>query len=223
MAQGKLIIIDGNDSSGKATQTEKLFARLTAEHYLVRHIEFPDYDSDSSALVKMYLNGKFGDHPDDVNPYAASTFYAVDRFASWKTKWGGFHQQGGIILADRYTTSNMIHQAAKIKDEQQRQEYLTWLWDLEFVKFGLPIPDCVIFLDMPPEYSQKLMAGRQLKSGGNRDIHEADASYLAHCYAHSQEMARRYGWLTIPCVDSGRVKSIEAVHESVYQAVKMHL
>lgn len=217
---GKLIIIDGNDSSGKATQTKKLVERLEQEHYDVRKVEFPNYDSPSSALVKMYLNGSFGHEPEDVNPYVASTFYAVDRFASFRTDWGNFYQAGGIIVADRYTTSNMIHQAVKITNETARKKYLDWLWDLEFVKFSLPVPDCVLFLDMPPAYSAKLMAERPLKSGEKQDIHEQNQQYLLHCYDYSRWVAEQYGWMRIECAQSGKVKNIGVIHEEVYSVVK---
>ena len=118
----------------------------------MKKITFPDYESDSSALVKMYLNGDFGKNPGDVNPYVASTFYAVDRFASYKTKWGKNYESGEIILADRYTTSNMVHQAAKIQDLAEKDAFLDWLWDFEFNMYKLPVPDCVFFLDMSPDY-----------------------------------------------------------------------
>jgi len=149
--KGKLIIIEsGADASGKATQTNKLYERLVQEGYKVKKITFPNYDSDSSALVKMYLNGDFGKDPNDVSPYVASTFYAVDRFASYRTEWGQAYNDGWIILADRYTTSNMVHQAAKIKDMEEKDRFLDWLWNFEFEIYKLPVPDCVIFLDMPP-------------------------------------------------------------------------
>ena len=164
--KGKLIIIDGSDGSGKATQSLKLFQRLQEEGYKVKKVEFPDYNSDSSALIKMYLNGSFGSDPNDVNPYVASSFYAVDRYASYVTKWKQFYEEGGIILSDRYTTSNMVHQAAKIEDQVEKDKYLNWLWDYEFNLFGLPIPDAVVFLDVPAEYSRKLMEERLNKFTG---------------------------------------------------------
>ena len=151
---GKLIIIEAGDGSGKATQTEKLYSRLVGEGINVRKVTFPDYESNSSALIKMYLNGEFGSSPDSVNPYAASSFYAVDRYASYKQNWEDFYKQGGIIIADRYTPSHMVHQAVKILGQSEKEAFLDWLWDLEFEKFGLPIPDVVIFLDMPPMYSR---------------------------------------------------------------------
>ncbi|MDF2929520.1 MAG: hypothetical protein K0Q75_1758 [Anaerospora sp.] len=172
--EGKLIIIEAGDGCGKATQTARLYERLTAEGYPVKKVEFPDYASPSSALIKMYLGGEFGTQPDAVNAYAASAFFAVDRFASYKTSWGEWYRQGGIILADRYTTSNMVHQAVKIADESAKDSFLDWLWDLEFVKFGLPVPNQVLFLDVPPDLSSRLLAERSVKAGDEPDIHERD-------------------------------------------------
>lgn len=214
---GKLIIIEAGDGCGKATQTEWLVKRLAAAGHQVRKIEFPNYQSPSSALIKMYLNGDFGTTAEAVNPYAASAFYAVDRYASYKQDWQEFYQQGGIVVCDRYTTSNMVHQAVKIADPSERQAYLDWLWDFEFVKFCLPVPDAVVFLDMPPAYSRRLIRERALSTGTAVDIHERDDDYLARCYASYCEIADRYQWQTVPCVAGDRLKSIEEIHEAVYQ------
>jgi dTMP kinase len=219
--KGKLIIIEAGDASGKATQTAKLYNRLKKEKYKVMKVEYPNYKSDSSALIKMYLNGEFGSNPDDVNPYVASTFYAVDRFASYKKEWEDFYKGGGIVIADRYTTSNMIHQAAKIKNEKEKDRYLEWLWDFEFVLFGLPVPDCVIFLNMPPEYSSRLIDTRKNKFTGKeeKDIHEKNYQYLIDSYMNSCCIAERYNWNIIDCVSEGRLKSIEEIHEEIYKVV----
>ena len=216
--KGVLVIIEGSDSSGKATQTELLYNRLVNEKYSVKKIDFPNYKSDSSALVKMYLNGEFGGTASDVSPYVASTFYAVDRFASFKKEWEQLYIDGTIILADRYVTSNMVHQAAKISNPNQKSEYLSWLWDLEFVKFGLPTPDYVFFLDMPPEFSIKLMETRNNKITGEaqKDIHEKDLDFLRASYNNSREIAEKYNWTRIECVQKGQIKTIEQIHEEVY-------
>lgn len=220
--EGALVIIEGSDSSGKATQTEMLYSRLINEKYNVKKIDFPNYKSDSSALVKMYLNGDFGTSAGDVSPYVASTFYAVDRFASFKKEWEQLYIDGSIIIADRYVTSNMIHQAAKITNPNQKSEYLSWLWDLEFVKFGLPTPDYVFFLDMPPEYSIRLMEGRNNKITGEsqKDIHEKDYNYLIASYNNSREIAQKYGWTRIECVENREIKPIEQIHEELYLQLK---
>ncbi|AFQ44556.1 dTMP kinase [Desulfosporosinus meridiei] len=217
---GKLIVIEAGDGSGKATQTKLLFDKLSSDNYKVRQVEFPDYGSDSSALIKMYLNGEFGNDPNDVNAYAASSFYAADRFASYKKAWGQFYQDGGIVLADRYTTSNMVHQAAKITDPIERKLFLDWLWDLEFVKFKLPIPDCVIFLDMPPKVSQILINSRALQTdNGEKDIHERNHDYLVHSYNNATQLRESYGWEKVNCVDNGKLRSREDIHKDIYRIV----
>lgn len=220
--KGKLIIIDGSDGSGKATQSLKLFQRLQEEGYKVKKVEFPDYNSDSSALIKMYLNGSFGSDPNDVNPYVASSFYAVDRYASYVTKWKQFYEEGGIILSDRYTTSNMVHQAAKIEDEAEKEKFLDWLWDYEFNLFGLPVPDAVVFLDVPVEYSKKLMEERVNKFTGEekKDIHERDMDFLRNSYNNAKKIAEKYKWITINCVENNSMYSIEKIHEMVYEHIR---
>jgi dTMP kinase len=220
---GKLIIIEAGDGCGKATQTQKLYERLRQEYPNVKKIEFPNYKSPSSALIKMYLNGDFGSHPEDVNPYAASAFYAVDRYASFKTEWEDFYRHDGIIIADRYTTSNMVHQAVKFGDEPKKMAFLAWLWDFEFNLFRLPVPDCVIFLDMPPEYSRTLMNGRANKSGAEQDIHEQDQAYLTKCYHNYKLLAGKYHWQTISCVRNSILKTVDEIGQEVYKTVKQTL
>ncbi|MDP4159893.1 MAG: deoxynucleoside kinase, partial [Bacillota bacterium] len=173
------------------------------------------------ALIKMYLNGEFGANPNDVNPYIASTFYSVDRYASYRKEWESFYQSGGIVLADRYTTSNMVHQAAKIIDKTDRNNYLNWLWDLEFTKFKLPVPDCVIFLNVHPSYSQKLINERPNKLGEKeKDIHERNYEYLVHSYNNACEIGALYGWSSVNCVQEDQLRSIEEIHADVYKLVK---
>ncbi|MFC0892253.1 MULTISPECIES: dTMP kinase [Clostridium] len=220
--KGKLIVIEGCDGSGKATQTEILYKRLLKEKYDITKVEYPDYASNSSALVKMYLNGDFGKDPEDVNAYAASTFYSVDRFASYKMKWKKFYDQGGIVLADRYTTANMIHQASKIDDLKEKNKFLGWLWDFEFNIFELPVPDCVIFLDMPPEYSRQLVVHRDNKFTGNsiKDIHESNYRYLTKSYENALYISDRYNWNKVSCVQNGKIKSVDEVHKDIYFLVK---
>jgi len=219
--KGKLIVIEAGDGSGKATQTQMLYDRLVIQSKApVKKVEFPNYKSESSALIKMYLNGEFGTDPNSVNPFAASTFYTVDRFVSYKKEWQDFYQQGGIILADRYTTSNMVHQAAKIMDNQEREDYLDWLWDFEFNKFKLPIPDGVIFLDMPPEYSKKLISDRPNKFGEkDKDIHERNSEFLVNSYNNSLEIAQKYGWIRISCIKNDKIRSIYEIHKDIYDIV----
>ena len=220
---GKLIIIEGGDGSGKATQTALLKERLEREGYNVRTVSFPNYDSPAAMPVKMYLAGDFGKKPSDVNPYVASTFYAVDRFASYRQDWQEFYEKGGLILADRYTTSNMIHQAVKYDDPAERDAFLDWLDDLEFGKFGLPRPDGVCLLDVPEAVTERLMANREHKTGGaTGDIHEKDTSYLLRVHEAYDELSRRYGWHRIYCDDESgeQLRTIESIHEDVYDAIK---
>ena len=214
MSNGKLIVIEAGDGSGKATQTQKLFEHLSSKNYKVRKVSFPDYDSPSSSLIKMYLNGDFGTHADDVDAYAASTFYAVDRYASYRMNWKKFYEAGEIILADRYTTSNMVHQAVKIADDNERENFLNWLDDFEYVKLKLPRPDLVIFLDMPPEISEKL-----IKERNRTDIHEKDFNYLRRCYNSYKELAQKYDWITINCSIDNEPRTIVEIHEDIFKQV----
>lgn len=221
MSKGKLITIEAGDGSGKATQTKALYDRLLAEGYQVLKVEYPDYQSESSALVRMYLGGEFGQQAENVSAYGASAFFAVDRYASYLLKWRQAYEAGWIILADRYTTSNMVHQAVKLKDSAEREEFLTWLWDFEFGRLQLPVPDRVIYLDMPPEISDRLINSRAAKdSSRQKDIHEKDTSYLHHCHRAYNEVAEKYGWVKISCAQQGNLRTVQDIHEDVYQAVK---
>lgn len=221
MSKGKLITIEAGDGSGKATQTKALYDRLLAEGYQVLKVEYPDYQSESSALVRMYLGGEFGQQAENVSAYGASAFFAVDRYASYLLKWRQAYESGWIILADRYTTSNMVHQAVKLKDSAEREEFLTWLWDFEFGRLQLPVPDRVIYLDMPLEISDRLINSRAAKdSSRKKDIHEKDTSYLHHCHRAYNEVAEKYGWVKISCAQQGNLRTVQDIHEDVYQAVK---
>lgn len=218
MKKGKLIILEAGDASGKATQTRLLFERLRAGGRNVMRVEFPDYASDSSALVRMYLRGDFGAQAADVDAYAASAFFAVDRYASFRMKWGETYRNGGIILSDRYTTSNMAHQAVKLADEAARREYLDWLRDFEYVRLGLPEPDAVVFLDMPPEVSDRLLTARAKETGAS-DIHEKDSAYLHRVHTAYARAAERFGWARVNCAEGGRPRKPEAIAEDVYAAI----
>ena len=213
---GKLYVIEGVDGSVKATHTELLYQALLAEGKPVRKVSFPDYDSPSSSLIKMYLNGEFGTDPQSVNAFATSVFFAVDRFASFRKDWQEFYENGGIIIADRYVTSNLVHQAGKISDAAEKERYIQWLSDLEYNIFGLPKPDCVIFLDMPPAYSLKLRQQRnELKQGLTADIHEADQTYLQNAYENAIGIAKHQEWHTISCVADDKIRTIEDIHAEI--------
>ena len=218
---GKLIIIEsGSDASGKATQTRKLYERLSKDGYNIKKVEYPNYKSESSSLVKMYLRGDFGSKASDVDPYVSSTFFAADRYASYKTEWEDFYKNDGIILSDRYTTSNMVHQASKM-DESNRDKYLDWLFDYEFNLYKIPKPDCVIFLDVPIEFSKKLMENRKNKFTGEdkKDIHESDLKYLENSYNNALYIADKYNWKKIKCVENNTLRSIDDIHEEIYKIV----
>lgn len=211
---GKLIVIEGLDGSGKSTQLELLPQNLKKVGIDSRSVSFPDYDSNSSALVKMYLGGEFGKKPGDVNAYAASLFYAVDRFASYKTNWGEYYNQNGVIVSGRYTTSNAVHQTSKM-DESEWKNFLDWLYDLEYNKVAIPKPDKVIFLDMPIEVSQKLLSGRYKGDETKKDIHESDTAYLDKCRKAAMFTAEYSGWTIVPCAKDGEPRSIEDIANDV--------
>ncbi len=219
---GKLYVIDGTDASGKQTQFEKLQQRLKKENIDFRTVSFPNYDSPSSSLVKMYLSGEFGENAKDVSPYIASTFYAADRYATYKTKLEDYYNNGGIILADRYTTANMVHQAGKIKDEQEREKFLNWLWDFEFNLYKLPVPTKVFFLNMPPEYAFELMKNRENKftHEAQKDIHERDKSHIIDSYNAACDVAKKYNWVTIDCIKDDKIRTIEEIHEDIFKQIK---
>lgn len=216
--KGKLIVIEGLDGSGKATQAEKLYDVLNNQGMNVRKVSFPDYDSPSSELVKMYLAGEFGSKPDSVNPYAASSFYACDRFASYKSKWGKLYESGGIIIADRYTTSNAIHQCSKLPREKW-EKFLGWLFDYEYELMGIPKPDCVIYLRMEPEASQKLMSARYSNDESKKDIHESDLDYLKKSRNAADYCAASLGWKTVECSAGGEIRLIDDIYADIYRIV----
>ena len=211
---GKLIVIEGTAGSGKSTQFKLLTSRLEAENHAFQKLVFPQYSEPSSALIRMYLGGEFGTKPSDVNAYAASAFYAVDRYASYKKVWGQWYEEGGLVLSDRYTTSNAVHQASK-EPEAGRAEFLRWLYEFEYDKLGLPRPDLTIYLDVPTEYTEQLMRAREAATGTSADIHEQDLGYLATCRQMGRTAAEYYGWPVIHCVRDGKMRSIEEIHEEI--------
>ena len=216
--KGKLIVIEGLDGSGKATQAKRLVEQLQAQGKQVRKVSFPAYESDSSALVKMYLAGQFGKDPSDVNAYAASTFYAVDRFASYKTEWGRFYEDGGIVVADRYTTSNAVHQCSKLPEEEW-DSFLEWLFAFEYQLMGIPAPDAVVYLRVDPAVSQKLMTGRYQGDESKKDIHESNLDYLARSRRAADYCADKLGWKIVACDAQGEMRTIEDINADVMAAV----
>ena len=215
---GKLIVIEGTDGSGKSTQFRLLTDKMKEANVDFRNLVFPRYSEESSALIRMYLGGEFGTKPSDVNAYAASAFYAVDRYASYKQDWGQWYEDGGLILSDRYTTSNAVHQTSK-EPEANRAEFLRWLYEFEYDKLGLPRPDLVIYLDVPTDFTEKLMRHREQDTGTTADIHEKDLAYLATCRQIGRTAAEYYGWTVIQCVKDGQMRTIEDIHQEIYAHV----
>lgn len=215
---GKLIVIEGTDGSGKSTQFRLMSQHLERDNITFKHLVFPRYSEESSALIRMYLGGQFGSKPTDVNAYAASSFYAVDRFASYKMDWGQWYENGGLVLSDRYTTSNAVHQASKLSGEE-RKEYLHWLYDFEYSKLGLPKPDLVIYLDVPTDFTEKMLRHREADTNTKADIHEQDMQYLATCRQTGRDAANYYGWTVINCVENGAMRSMEDIHQEIYAYV----
>ena len=216
---GKLIVIEGTDGSGKSTQFKLLTQRLESENHTFQKLVFPQYSEPSSALIRMYLGGEFGMNPSDVNAYAASSFYAVDRYASYKKVWGKWYEEGGLVVSDRYTTSNAVHQASKETGEKQ-QEFLKWLYDYEYNQLGLPAPDLVIYLDVPTDFTEMMMRRREADTNTHADIHEQDLQYLATCRRTGKAAAEYYGWTVIQCVKDGAMRTIEDIHEELYRHVR---
>ena len=215
---GKLIVLEGTDGSGKSTQFRLLTEHLNRDHRAFHKLVFPQYAEPSSALIRMYLGGEFGSSPGDVNPYAASTFFAVDRYASYKKVWASWYEQGGLVLSDRYTTSNAVHQASKLPPEEQAS-FLQWLYDFEYGKLGLPRPDLTVYLDVPTAYTEKLLRHREADTNTHADIHEQDLTYLAACRETGKAAAAYYGWNVIECVRDGNLRTKEDIHQEIYRLV----
>ncbi|MBO5556831.1 MAG: deoxynucleoside kinase [Oscillospiraceae bacterium] len=222
MSKGKLIVLEGIDGSGKSAQYRRLCARMEKDGIVYNHIVFPRYDKESSALIRMYLSGEFGGHPQDVNAYAASTFFAVDRYAAYRTDWGKKYEEGGLILSDRYTTSNAVHQGSKLSDEEL-PAFFAWLSDLEYNKMGLPRPDLVIYLDVDLEISQARMRRREEKNHTKADIHEQDNEYLKRCLRTADMAADYYGWTRIPCRKNGVERALDEKNDEIYHILMQHI
>ena len=216
---GKLIVIEGTDGSGKSTQFRLLTDRLESEQVKFQKLVFPQYSEPSSALIRMYLGGEFGKSPSDVNAYAASAFYSVDRYASYRKVWGKWYEEGGLVVSDRYTTSNAVHQASK-EPEDKREDFLNWLFDFEYKKLGIPAPDRVIYLNVDPAVSQALMTARYRGDENKKDIHERDIAYLRHSREAAAYCAEKLGWETVDCCRDGQMRSIEDIHKDVMKLLE---
>ena len=217
---GKFIAIDGLDGSGKGTQSELLASKLMAEGKRVRVISFPMYENESSAFVKMYLDGKLGDKPSDTNAYTASMFFACDRYISYATDWKkDIEDDDTYVIANRYTTANAVHQLSKLP-ESEWESFLPWLWDFEFNKLNLPEPDLVIYLELPPSISLSLVKSRSDTTGQKMDIHEKDTEYMAKCYEAALYSCQKLGWARITCHKNGEIRTREDIFKEIYQKVR---
>ena len=212
--QGRLIVFEGTDGSGKATQTALVCAELEKRGIPYKRLEFPRYGEESSALVRLYLQGAFGSRPGDVNAYAASAFFSVDRYASYKQDWGAFYEQGGLVIADRYTTSNAVHQCSKLPQEQW-DAFLAWLFDFEYHLMGIPSPDLVVYLSVDPAVSQRLMTGRYQGDENRKDIHEGNLAYLRRSRLAAEYCSSRLGWRQIECCRGGQMRTVEAIQADI--------
>ena len=219
MAKGKLIVIEGLDGCGKNTHTKILCSKLKNLGKSIHKISFPDYSQPSSSLVKMYLNSEFGDSPSLVNAYAASSFFAVDRYANYIKFWKNRHDSGQIILANRYSTSNAAYNLAKLP-EKKWDFYLEWLEDYEYNKLELPKPDVVIYLDMPIEASQKFISKRYKGKEYKKDLHEKNIKYLLQCRKTALYTAKKLNWIIIPCSINNKVKKINDINEEIITSIK---
>ena len=216
---GKLIVLEGTDGAGKNTQTGLMAQRLEQEGVSFRKVDFPRYGSPFAAPVERYLQGDLGKKPGDVSAYAASTLYAVDRYASYKEDWGRDYEAGTLILSNRYTTSNAVHQAPKLPDAE-RWAYLDWLFDLEYNRLALPKPDLVIYLDLPTEISVRMLRLRQEATHTQADIHEQDGDYLRACRESAQEIVERLGWRRVDCSRDGAIRTPEDIHNQLWELVR---
>ena len=215
---GIFVDLEGLDGSGKTTQTELICKRLLQDGIDFKQIKLPDYESESSILVRKYLAGDFGKNAGDVNAYATSVLYAADRFASFTEKWGNDYKAGKLIFADRYTPANALYQMTKL-NKNEWDEYLEWLFDFEYNKIGIPAPDKVIFLDMPVEVSQRLMTERYNGDETKKDVHEANVEFLNACREAALYAAEKYGWDVINCAENGEPLSIKEINDKVYSLV----
>ena len=215
---GRLIVFEGTDGSGKATQSRLLCEHLRRENIPYKNITFPRYGKPSAAMVQEYLDGHLGKHPGDVNAYAASLMFSMDRYASYKQDWGAYYEQGGLVIADRYTTSNAVHQTGKLPPEQ-RDGFLDWLFDFEYRLLGLPEPTRVLYLDMPTEATEQMMRLREAATHTTADIHEKDEEYLRRCRENAAHVVARCGWTRIDCARAGAPRLIDDIHNEVMTCV----
>ena len=217
---GKLIVIEGLDGSGKGTQSRRLTEYLKSQGKDTLRIDFPRYGTKGATLVEGYLKGELGGHPDDTGAYATSLFFAMDRYWSYRTDWGEFyHAENNFVICDRYTTANAVHQCAKLEKEK-RDEYLEWLWDVEYEKIGIPKPDKIIFLDMKPSVVFKLIESRSVKDNREKDIHELDREYLERCYEGACDACKKLSWVHIKCYEGECPRPMDDIFADILDALE---
>ena len=223
--KGFIISIEGTDGAGKHTQQQLLLKKLRELGHEVFDQSFPNYESESSAPVKMYLNGEFGKDANSLDAYQASSLYAIDRLCTYKKTIEPHYENGEIVLFDRYVQSNFIHQCSKIDDPEEKLEFIKWEEDFEYNLLGLPKPDLIFFIEMPVEKSLELARARaEYKTGEQKDIHEEDTTYMTKSYNNGLSVATQLGWTIIHCVDElGNLKTIEEIHEEIMSHVKLAL
>lgn len=219
MTRGKLIVFEGIDGSGKSTQFELMCRKLDTVGADYKRLVFPQYSEPSSALIRMYLDGEFGSDPGAVNAYAASAFYAVDRYASYLKVWRDYYLSGGAVLADRYITSNAIHQASKLPEDEQEQ-FFKWLGEFEYGRMELPEPDVVIYMDITLKAARGNILSRELLKGFTGDIHEKDGDYLAKCLKAADRASDFYGWHRVNCIESGQMRDPKSIHDEIYGIIR---
>lgn len=213
-----LIAIDGLDGSGKNTQSRLLYESLRKTSPGARLVSFPTYDDTGSALVKLYLDGGLGSDPGDTNAYAASSFFTMDRYVSYRRDWGRAYESGVPVIADRYTTANAVHQLSKLH-KSEWDSFLAWLWDFEFVKIGLPEPGLVIYLEMLPEISIRIIDERSRKTGRAKDIHELDRDYLFRSYEAALYASEKLGWTRVRAYENDQPRERRSVHNDILNIV----
>lgn len=223
--EGHLVVIEGIDGSGKATQCQLLRDHLAMDHIPFYNVTFPNYQCESSFLVRQYLSGVYGSKPTDVSPYTASTFYAIDRFHAYKTDFEKPYKEGKLIVCDRYVTSNICHQGAKFKTDAELQAFFEWIDQLEYEHMQLPRPGLVFWLDVNADTSNQVVKSRDHKkydmsNGISNDIHEHDSNHLSLAYTVGKRAAEYFGWNRVARFQNGISRSKEDIHEEIYAAVK---